>query len=51
MLDKLFPEQFVEGINESDNFDFYDENPIIITNFSGTGIQYIPKTSYSLTRL
>ncbi|MFC1865954.1 hypothetical protein ACFLYB_04510 [Chloroflexota bacterium] len=50
MLDKLFPEQYVEGINECESFN-YDENPIVITQFLGTGIQYIPKTSYSLTRL
>lgn len=49
MLDKLFPEQFVEGINEGE--EYLDDTMFEITDYLGTGLQYIPKTSYSLTRL
>ncbi len=49
MLDELFPVQFVEGLNEG--ADPSDEEAIGITGYLGTGIQYIPKVSYSLTRL
>lgn len=49
MLDELFPEQFVEGVNEGEEQP--DETTIEITHYLGTGLQYIPKTSYSLTRL
>lgn len=49
MLDELFPVQFVEGINEG--AEPSNKETIVISNYSGTGLQYIPKVSYSLTRL
>lgn len=49
MLDEICPVQFVEGVNEGE--EQLDETTIEITHHLGTGLQYIPKTSYSLTRL
>ncbi|MFC2067306.1 hypothetical protein ACFLUO_09750 [Chloroflexota bacterium] len=49
MLDELFPVQFVEGINEE--AELPDEKVIVITSYSGIGLQYVPKVSYSLTKL
>ncbi len=49
MLDELFPVQFVEGLNEG--AEPSEEDNIVITTYSGFGVQYIPSLSYSLTRL
>lgn len=49
MLDELFPIQFVEGLNEG--AEPSEEDSIVITRYSGFGIQYIPSLSYSLTGL
>ena len=49
MLDEICPVQFVDGLNEGAEPSGGDS--IVITKYSGTGIQYIPKVSYSLTKL
>lgn len=49
MLDEICPVQFVEGMNEG--AELSDEDTIIITEYSGFGIQYIPSLSYILTGL
>lgn len=49
MLDELFPVQFVEGLNEG--AELSDINSLVITGYSGVGIQYTPSLSYSLTKL
>lgn len=49
MLDELFPVQFVEGLNEG--AEQLDEETIVITQYLGIGLQYVPQVSYSLTRL
>ena len=49
MLDELFPVHFVEGLNEGAE-QFY-EDTMVITRYSGTGIQYTPQVSYVMTKL
>lgn len=49
MLDEICPIQFVEGLNEG--ADLSDVDSVVITSYSSVGLQYIPKVSYSLTRL
>lgn len=49
MLNELFPVHFVEGLNEG--AEPSGEGTIVITSYSGTGLQYIPTVSYILTRL
>ncbi len=49
MLDEICPVQFVEGLNEG--ADLSDVESVVITYYSSVGLQYIPKVSYSLTRL
>lgn len=51
MLDEICPVQFVEGLNEGAEPSDYDEDVIVITSYSGFGIQYAPSLSYILTRL
>lgn len=49
MLDEICPIQFVEGLNEG--ADLSDVDSVVITYYSSVGLLYIPKVSYSLTRL
>jgi len=43
------PEQFVEGLNEAAEQSY--EDTLVITEFVGIGILYVPSLSYLLTRL